>query len=314
VAVVTGAPTSKLDRVQLRLQPSWQSPRCTYSRTNERQLGGADRRHEVPKGKPFQGDVASEATRGFRNCPADEGAPSIDFRDRPLSRSPMSGAPTVLEQRGHAILGILGVLTGVLIVGSIVASTFEPSPTPLNALSTYLNNVNLYWIVFGLTAAAVSVGIPFFAGTGRLLSPRSPVIASAAAITIVAGILVAVLGSLLSVGAYWAITQAPAGTNSSNAVFEAAFWDNFSGIFSIFGFFLAGVGFILFGWLGWRSRIMPDWLAIIGFIGGIAGLLASVTFFGFIIILAAFAIWGFVIGGRLLMTPRRMAASPTSGG
>jgi hypothetical protein len=237
----------------------------------------------------------------------------------------MPSAPPVPEDRGKAIIGILGVLAGVLVAASLVAGFLGPSPTPLNTYSTYLSNVNLYWTGFFLTAAAGVLGIPFFAGVGRLLVSRSPSVAPAATLAMVTGILIAVLGSCLSTGAYWAITQVPVGsTYQSNAAFEAAFWNNLSGIFSTFGFALVGVGFILFGWLGWKSEIVPNWLAIVAFIAGVAGLVAGgglsnsaigiLGFFGFIIPLISFTLWGIVIGARLLMAPKGMSMSPPSAG
>ena len=240
-----------------------------------------------------------------------------------MSGPSISTSPAVPESRGNAIIGILGVLTGVFVAASILLGFLEPSPSPLDTYSAYLSHVNLYWTDSLLVLASGVVGIPFFAGVGRLLSARSPSVSPAATLATITGILIAVLGGLLSVGAYWAISQVPVGsTYQSNAVFEAAVWDNLSGIFSLFGFALIGVGLILFGWLAWRSEIVPNWLAVISIVGGVAGLLFGagfsttaigiLGFFAFLLPLITFLRWGFVIGARLLMASGSKPMSPPS--
>jgi hypothetical protein len=214
----------------------------------------------------------------------------------------VSGIAPSAADRGKAIVGVLGILTGITVAGVLVTSIFTPQPSALNAYSTYLSNVNLYWAGFILALASAVVGIPFFAGVGRMLSDRSTLVAPGATLVMIAGIVIAVLGGIVSTGAFWAISQGPTGSMyQSNAVFEGAFWDNFSFILTIFGFALAGLGFILFGWLAWRSNIVPNWAAIVAYIGGVAGFLVGVTIFSFIVTLIAFIIWGFVIGARLLV-------------
>jgi hypothetical protein len=237
-----------------------------------------------------------------------------------LSDPTMPEPTPAVESRGNAIIGVLGVLVGVFVLASLVVGFLEPSPSPLGTYSAYLSHVNVYWTSLILTVFAGMVGVPFFAGVGRLLESRSTSVARAATFATITGILVAVLGSVVTTGAYWSISQVPVGsTYQSNAAFEAAVWNNLTFVFSFLGFGLVGVGLLLFGWLAWKSTILPNWLAILAFIGGVAGLLfgAAVSntpagflgYIGFILVLVTFLVWGFVIGIRLLSTPRASEAT-----
>jgi len=50
-----------------------------------------------------------------------------------------------------------------------------------------------------------------------------------------------------------------------------------------------GLGFILFGALAWNSGILPNWMAVVAIVGGVAGwaifpvLNSSAQFFGYVI-------------------------------
>jgi hypothetical protein len=222
----------------------------------------------------------------------------------------------VAETRGNSIIGVLGVLTAVSIAAIIAVMISEPSPSALNTYSTYLSHVNLYWAGFFCVLAAGAVGIPFYVGVGQLLRSQSPSVAPAAAIATVTGILILLLGSCLTVGAYWAITQVPVGsTYQSNAVFEAAFWSEIGAVTSILGYALVGVGFILFGWLGWKSDVWPNWLAVVALVAGVAGILAAaLSFIAIIFVDAGFIVLGIVIGVHLLRPPGSARTSQPSSG
>jgi hypothetical protein len=64
-----------------------------------------------------------------------------------------------------------------------------------------------------------------------------------------------------------------------------------------------GLGQFLFGWVAWRSVVLPNWLAIIGMRGGVAGLLTLAVYQTAVLALVqllAFTIWGFATGLSLL--------------
>jgi len=39
-----------------------------------------------------------------------------------------------------------------------------------------------------------------------------------------------------------------------------------------------GLGMFLFGWLAWKGGALPNWVPILGFVGGAAGLLTLVVY------------------------------------
>jgi hypothetical protein len=73
-----------------------------------------------------------------------------------------------------------------------------------------------------------------------------------------------------------------------------------------------GLGQFLFGWVAWRSVVLPNWLAIIGMLGGVAGLLTLAVYQTAVLALVqllAFTIWGFATGLSLLRA-RQPAPQP----
>jgi hypothetical protein len=132
-------------------------------------------------------------------------------------------------------------------------------------------------------------------------------------LTLTAGIIVAILASVLTVSVDYAISQVPLGsTYQSNAMFEAAVWSGITDPFLALGYALIGVGLVLLGWLAWSNDRMPGWVAIIAAIGGVGGLVTpfALLVFAFptIISIGAVILVSFAMGIQLL---RR--GSPSSG-
>ena len=68
---------------------------------------------------------------------------------------------------------------------------------------------------------------------------------------------------------------------------------------------MLGLGQFLFGWLSWKSGALPNLLAALGMIGGIAGLLTEYVVRTAVLALpqiAILAIWQFAAGIILLRT------------
>lgn len=64
-----------------------------------------------------------------------------------------------------------------------------------------------------------------------------------------------------------------------------------------------GLGQFLFGRLAWKSALFPNWVAAVGMIGGLAGLLTDAVYQTAALALlqiVCFATWGFVTASMLL--------------
>jgi hypothetical protein len=228
-----------------------------------------------------------------------------------------TGAESVA--RGLSLVGILGVLMGICIVVLLVFDTLTPSVSGSNALSSYNGNVNLYWADLLTTVVLAGVGIPFIAGLGRILSPRSSTLASGASLLVVGGLIGLLVAQTVTTMGLWAVTQGPTtGVYATSATVQASFAYELGNEAIGVGFFLLGAGIILLGWVGWGSALFPKWLSLLSVIGGVSGLLApamlgplasaslllSVTTAGVFVILG-------VTTGLLILRPRTAGAGGT---
>lgn len=217
------------------------------------------------------------------------------------------------DTRGNALVGSFALLAGIFAAAFIVVLFVSPSPTPPNVLTSYTSGPSIYGAMLAVSVIFAFFGILFFRSLGRLLAPKSPRVASGAALLSALGLLVMALWIVLFVSALTAITSSPSGpTYQAIARYQAAFWSNL-GFSLVFGgsLFAAG-GLILFGWLAWRTEIVPGWLSYVAFVGGAAGLFeialpGFISFILVIVLVAAVVVWGLVIGVLLLRTPATRA-------
>ena len=112
--------------------------------------------------------------------------------------------------------------------------------------------------------------IPFFALVGRLFRHRNADAASIATLLSVVGATLYVLRAILQDSAL-----ATAGTlvapSAKEATYQAALLFAMVNPLLPLGGAIWGLGFILFGALTWNSRILPNWMAVVAIVGGVAG-------------------------------------------
>lgn len=199
--------------------------------------------------------------------------------------------------------GWLSVLSGALSILLIVA-TLQPAPKSAAGQLAYFAGHQgkvaleactvLTWAVFS---------IPLVVALGQILRPKSPSFARAATVLTAAGILMLGFAIFAHVGALLSIVTAGGPANAADAVYQAAIWGSLSFYITDPGLMAMGLGQILFGWLAWRSRVLPDWTSVVGTIGGIAGLLTLAVYQTStlaLVQLAAFGTWGIAAGVTLL--------------
>ena len=184
-----------------------------------------------------------------------------------------------------------GLVTGVLILIAFVAEAMTPTPflsssqANFAASQTDLALWSFRSFAWGLFAIAA---IPFFALVGRLFRHRNADAASIATLLSVVGATLYVLRAILQDSAL-----AAAGTltepSAKEAGYQAALLFTMANPLLPLGGATWGLGFILFGALTRNSGILPNWMAVVAIVGGVAGwaifpvLNSSAQFFGYVI-------------------------------
>ena len=215
----------------------------------------------------------------------------------------MTGSPeSALDHRAAFVSFALlsGVMTGVLLI--VVARAFPHAAAEQAALA----HRQPLLILLGVTTLAwVVTSAPFVATLGRLLEPRGVVMAQSATLLSIGGILLFAFAVFARVGAFMSILAAGNALTPAEARGQMAIWGSLSFYLADPGLMTWGLGQFLFGWLARQSEAMPPWLAVVGMVGGLAGLLTLATYQSALLALiqlAAFGLWGFAVGARLLRT------------
>jgi hypothetical protein len=231
-----------------------------------------------------------------------------------LARSVGTQARPALDIEYKTTFAVFALLTGGLslllaVVFFIYNPIFPPNLAPGRALATYRGNEGLAYLMSVAYVVWSVFSIPFVVGLGTLLQAKSRTLALAATILTSAGLLLIGFAAYIQVGAL----AAAAATNNAipsaaESTYQAAFWFNFA--HSLVGVPQAafGLGMLLFGSLAWRSHVLPDWLAIVGFIGGVAALVSPALpgpLAWAWIYIPAFLIWGMTTGYLLLQSRGR---------
>jgi len=217
-------------------------------------------------------------------------------------------APHRTELDRPSAFGVFCILSGVASILMLIV-TLEPTPRTaagqLAHFAAHQGRVALEAVILLVWAV---VAVPFVVALGQILRPKSPTFALAATILSAVGILLLGFAIFAHVGALLSIVAAGGPPNAADAIYQAAIWGNLSFYLTDPGLMAWGLGQLLFGWLAWNSRVLPNWVSIVGVVGGIAGLLTLAVYqTGMLALvqLASFTVWALATGILLL---RRRAA------
>jgi hypothetical protein len=103
------------------------------------------------------------------------------------------------------------------------------------------------------------------------------------------------------------IVTASGFARAEDATYHAAIWSSLAYYLTDPGLMAWGLGQLLFGWIAWRSAVLPNWLAVLGIVGGVAGLLTLAVYQTSVLALvqlASFTVWAFATGVTLLRARR----------
>ena len=145
--------------------------------------------------------------------------------------------------------------------------------------------------------------VPLTVTLATLLRAKSGTLALAAQLLVAIGVLLLGFGIFMHIGALLSIVAAGAPLHAEDATYQVSIWSSLSFYLTDPGLMAWGLGQFLFGWLAWRSGVLPNWVAVVGMIGGVAGLLTLTVYqtgvLGIVQILC-FSVWGFASGFSLL--------------
>jgi len=211
----------------------------------------------------------------------------------------MVGSTDLDHKRAFGAIAILTSLLSVVLV--LVTPQAPPRAGRYLEFFTQHRSASIAAAVLFVTWAVIA--IPFVVSVGQTLRSRGPVLASAGALLSALGIALLGFGFFASTGAFLALSAAGPPPAPGEAEYQAAIWWNLSFFLSDPALMTWGLGFLLFGKLAWRSGILPNWLAVLGLIGGSAGLLTLAVYqtpMLALVQMVCFAVWAITVGVMLL--------------
>jgi hypothetical protein len=200
-------------------------------------------------------------------------------------------------------LAILSFVAGALSLLLLLASLQAPPATPEEQLSFATNHRGALGLLACLVLTWSVFSVPLAVTLGTLLHARGRTLASTAQALVCVGVPLLGFAIFTHVGALLSIAAAGGPPRPEDATYQTAIWSSLGFYLTDPGLMAWGLGQFLFGRLAWRSGVLPNWVAAIGMIGGVAGLLTLAVFqtpLLALVQLCCFGVWGFAAGLVLL--------------
>lgn len=201
-------------------------------------------------------------------------------------------------------LGVLSLISAVLSLALLIASVQPPPSTaPADLLAYASSHRKLYGLFASLVLAWSVFSIPLIVTLGALLRSRGGTFTVIAQLLSAVGVLLLGFAVFTSTAALLSIVTAGNASRAEDAAYQVAIWSNLAFYLTDPGLMTWGLGQFLFGWVAWKSGVLPNWIAVVGMVGGIAGLLTLAVYQTPVLALVqlcCFTIWGFAAGMTLL--------------
>ena len=213
----------------------------------------------------------------------------------------MKNQPDFLKIEHTSTFAVFALLVSALTLalGAVLYLHASP-PTAAQEWSNYNANQASYTTGAYVALAWSVFSLPFVVGLGTLLHGKSRSLALAATLFSAVGILLFGLAYFIPARALGVLglvgNLAPSPAEST---YQGAFWYHFSLSLLVPALYVWGPSQVLFGWLAWRSRVLPSWLAVFGLVSGMASFAPPFRFVQ-AIVLDSFCLWSFITGIVLL--------------
>ena len=204
-------------------------------------------------------------------------------------------------------LAVFALIAATLSVLLLVASLVPPPASPSELLAMASRHRAAYGGFASLVLAWAVFSVPLIVTLGQLLRPHGGTLAAIAQLLSAIGVLLLGFAIFTHIGAVLAIADASGPARAQDAAYQAAIWSSLGFYLTDPGLMTWGLGQFLFGWIAWRSDLLPKWIAMIGMVGGVAGLSTLAVYQTSLLALvqlACFTVWGFATGIALLRARR----------